>query len=653
MPNKNMKKAPAGIPQGLATRANIAVNPVTFREDDDSVEFTLATEEPARVWDWQRFEAVTEVIQAAGVNLPKNKQIPLINSHDRSNIDNILGSVRDIRVEGDSVIGRLYFSKDETAQRALNKIREGHLDSGSVGYEQAESVWVPEGESTVINSKTYAGPMLITKSWNLKEFSLVAIGADPNAKAREEIIETVSISREAVEQIDKESETMEKITNPVEQPQTVDVEAIKREALQAEQTRAAKITELCTRHGCPEMAADFIRTSATIESVQDKILDAIAARTVSLSTARPADISIGKEASEKFRDAATDAIIMRSGLRVAAPADGAQQMRGMALVDVARAALESKGISTRFMGKQEIIERALSTSDFPNILANVANKSTMIGYGTGRATWRMWAKAGMLPDFKASKRVRLSDAPEMTENRAGEEIEQGIISDVGEELTLKTYARKLVITRQALINDDAGLFNRVFAAFGNRAANQIEAAAYAVLTGNPTMSDTGTLFNTTAVTTAGGHANQASSGAVVSSTTVGAAVVAMGKQAGENGSPLSLIGKYIVGGFENKVQAELLCGSTTDSTLTGNANYNPFVGYVPVISGHISTKKWFLICDPNEIDTVEVAFLDGKETPTLYAVENQGDILGRTFVGYIDYVAKALEWRGMYYNPGQ
>ena len=648
MPNKNMKKAPAGIPQGLATRANIAVNPVTYREDDDSVEFTLATEEPARVWDWQRFETVTEVILAAGVNLPKNKQIPLINSHDRSNIDNILGSVRDIRVEGESVIGRLYFSKDETAQRALNKIREGHLDSGSVGYEQAESVWVPEGESTVINSKTYAGPMLITKSWNLKEFSLVAIGADPNAKAREEIIESVSISREAVEQIDKESETMEKNTNPVEQPQTVDIEAIKREALQIEQTRAAKITELCTRHGCPEMAADFIRTSASIESVQDKILDAIAARTVSLSTAK---VEIGKEASEKMREAATDGILMRSGMKVKNAAAGAEQMRGMGFADIARTCLEEKDISTRLMGKQEILTRAMSASDFPNILANVANKAVMMGYQMGQNTWRAWAKSGMLPDFKASKRVRLSDAPEMVLNRAGEEVRHGVVSDVGEEMTLKTYARKLIITREALINDDAGLFNRVFSMFGQRAANDIEAAVYAVLTGNPTMSDGGTLFNTTAVTTTGGHANQASSGAVVSSTTVAAAMIAMGKQVGEKGSALSLMGKYIIGGFENKVQTDLLVNSTTDTTLTGNANYNPFRNFVGITTGHITTKKWFLVSDM--LDTVEVAFLDGKETPTLYAVENDGDILGRSFVGYIDYVAKALEWRSMYCNPGQ
>jgi hypothetical protein len=648
MPNKNMRKAPAGLPQGIVARASIGITPKSYNETDDSVEFVLATEEPARVWDWERFDVVNEVIVASGVNLPKNKQIPLLNSHDRSSIDNILGSVRDIRTEGDKVTGRLYFSKDEAAQRALNKIREGHLDSGSVGYEQSQSVWVPAGESSVVNGRSYTGPVLVTKAWNLKEFSLVAIGADPNAKAREEVPETVLTSREAVEQIDKEIVTMENLNKPVEQPQTVDVEAIKREALQAEQLRAAKITELCAKHGCADMAAEFIRSAANVESVQEKILDAIASRTVALSTAK---VEVGKEAGEKLREAATDGILMRSGMKVKNAAAGAEQMRGMGFADIARTCLEEKGISTRLMGKQEILTRAMSTSDFPNILANVANKAVMMGYQMGQNTWRAWAKSGMLPDFKASKRVRLSDAPEMVLNRAGEEVQHGIISDVGEEMTLKTYARKLIITREALINDDAGLFNRVFSMFGQRAANDIEAAVYAVLTGNPTMSDGGTLFNTTAVTTAGGHANQASSGAVVSATTVAAALVAMGKQVGEQGSALSLMGKYIIGGFENKVQTDLLVNSTTDTTATGNADFNPFRNFIGITTGHISTKKWFLVSDM--LDSVEVAFLDGKETPTLYQVENNSDILGRTFVGYIDYVAKALEWRSMFYNAGQ
>ncbi|HPT48296.1 MAG TPA: hypothetical protein PLM07_20630 [Candidatus Rifleibacterium sp.] len=653
MPNKNIKKAPAGVPHGMVTRANLLAKPNTYREADNSVEFILATEEPARVWDWERFDVIREVIAADGVIVPKNGQIPLVDSHDRSTIDNILGSVREIRREGAEVIGRLYFANTDAAKRAAEMIREGHLDSGSVGYEQNETQWINDGESVVYNGRSFSGPMLLTRKWSPKEFSLVAIGADPNAKARakaESVAEQIegNTSREAVEQIDKEIVTMENLNKPVEQPQTVDVEAIKREALQAEQLRAAKIAELCDKRGCADMAAEFIRSAANVESVQEKILDTIASRTVALSTAK---VEVGKEAGEKLREAATDGILMRSGMRVKNAAAGAEQMRGMGFADIARTCLEEKGISTRLMGKQEILTRAMSTSDFPNILANVANKAVMMGYQMGQNTWRAWAKPGMLPDFKASKRVRLSDAPEMVLNRAGEEVQHGIISDVGEEMTLKTYARKLIITREALINDDAGLFNRVFSMFGQRAANDIEAAVYAVLTGNPTMSDSGTLFNTTAVTTAGGHANQASSGAVVSSTTVAAALVAMGKQVGEQGSALSLMGKYIIGGFENKVQTDLLVNSTTDTTANGNADFNPFRNFIGITTGHISTKKWFLVSDM--LDSVEVAFLDGKETPTLYAVENSGDILGRTFVGYIDYVAKALEWRSMFYNPGQ
>ena len=659
MPNKNPKKAPAGVPQGMVTRANIAVKPNSYREADNSVEFILATEEPALVWDWERWQVVREVIVAGGVIIPKNKQIPLVDSHDRSTIENILGSVREIRHEGSEVIGRLFFSSSENAQKALAMVKEGHLDSGSVGYEQVESSWIPEGENLAHNGREYAGPMLLTKQWALKEFSLVAIGADPNAKAREAAetpkVEQVTTSREAVSEISKEKTEMKNNENKtVEQPQIVDVEAIKRAALVAEQTRSAKITELCARHGCPELAADFIRSNASIESVQDKILDALASRTTPLSTAKAPEIEIGKEDSEKFREAAVDGIILRSGMRLEKPAEGAQKFRTLSLIEVARAACEHKGISTHFMGKLEILERALSTSDFPNILANVANKSVAIGYAAARQTWRLWAKAGSLPDFKASKRVRLSDMPEMTENLPGEEIDQAVISDNGEEVTLKTYARRLVITRQALINDDTGLFNSIFRMFGNRAGNQIEAAAYAVLTGNPTMSDTGKLFNTTAVTTAGGHANQASSGALVSSTTVNAGMIAMGAQVGEKGTVLSLQPRFIVGGFNNKMPSEILTNSTQQTDATYNVDFNPFKGQlVSITSGHITTKKWFLIADPSEIDTVEVAFLDGRDTPTLYQVDNQGDILGRAFVGYIDYAAKALEWRGMYYNPGQ
>ena len=630
-------------PKNFVTRAQILYTPQSFREADDSVEFTLSTERPALIFDLTRWCLVNEIIMSDGVIIPDNKQIPLIDSHDRGTVKNILGSVRDFKIGDGKVIGRLYFSKSKDAQEALLKIREGHLDSGSVGYRQEETVYIPEGESFVKNGKEYNGELYLTTKWALQEFSLVAIGADSGAKARNENVQvSESAARDAAEKITEEKSMPTEINERAEG--TVTTENPAKDGIKEVTIRSAKISELCTKHGCADKAAEFIRTGASVEQVQDAILDAIQARTVPLSTA--SRVEVGTEDIEKKRAAAVDGILIRSGIKLANPAPGAKDYSTLSFENIARNCLRASNIDTSYMGREEIMKRALSTSDFPNILANVANKSVMQGYQAGQQTYRIWAKTGMLPDFKTASRVALGDAPEMLLNESGEEVQQGVIGDRGESITLKTYARKLVITRQALINDDAGLFNRMFFAFGQRAANQIEAAAYGVLIDNEKLADGVDLFHSK-------HGNlEASLKGIVDSSKLSVAMAAIGNQKSDGGMALSLMGRYILGGFENLVAASILCNSTTDAAASSNADFNPYrnMGLVPVISGHISGKKWFLVAD--NIDTVEVAFLNGKDTPTIEAIDNDGSILGRTYLAYIDYAAKALDYRGMFYNPG-
>lgn len=629
--------------KNFVTRAQILYTPQSFREADDSVEFTLSTEQPALIFDYARFELVNEIIVSDGVILPDNKQIPLIDSHDRGTVKNILGSVRDFKVENNKVVGRLYFSKSKDAQDALLKVREGHLDSGSVGYRQEETVYIPEGESFVKNGKEYNGELYLTTKWALQEFSLVAIGADSGAKARNgSVCVSEMAAREAAEKITEEKPMPAEIKERAEGTVTTENQA--KDGIKEVTIRSARISELCAKHGCADKAAEFIRSGASVEQVQDAILDTIQARTVPLSTA--VHIDVGPEDIEKKRAAAVDGILIRSGIKLANPAPGAKDYSTLSFENIARNCLRASNVDTSYMGHEEIMKRALSTSDFPNILANVANKSVMQGYQAGQQTYRIWAKTGMLPDFKTASRVALGDAPEMLLNESGEEVQQGVIGDRGESITLKTYARKLVITRQALINDDAGLFNRMFFAFGQRAANQIEAAAYGVLIDNEALADGVNLFHTN-------HDNlEGTSKGIVDSTKLSIAMAAIGNQKSDGGMALSLMGRYILGGFENLVAASILCNSTTDATASSNADFNPYrnMGLVPVISGHIPGKKWFLVAD--NIDTVEVAFLNGKDTPTIEAIDNDGSVLGRTYLAYIDYAAKALDYRGMFCNPG-
>lgn len=630
--------------KNFVTRAQILYTPQSFREADDSVEFTLSTEQPALIFDFARWCLVNEIIMSDGVIIPDNKQIPLIDSHDRGTVKNILGSVRDFKIGDGKVVGRLYFSKSKDAQDALLKVREGHLDSGSVGYRQEETVYIPEGESFVKNGKEYKGELYLTTKWALQEFSLVAIGADPGAKARNENVQvSESAARDAAEKITEEKSMP---TNDIKERAegTVTTENQAKDGIKEVTIRSAKISELCAKHGCADKAAEFIRSGASVEQVQDAILDTIQARTVPLSTA--SRIEVGTEDVEKKRAAAVDGIILRSGIKLSKSADGAKDYSTLSFENIARNCLRASNVDTSYLGREEIIKRALSTSDFPNILANVASKSVIKGYEAGQQTYRIWAKTGMLPDFKTASRVALGDAPEMLLNESGEEVQQGVIGDRGESITLKTYARKLVITRKALINDDAGLFNRIFFAFGQRAANQIEAAAYGVLIDNEALADGTALFHSD-------HDNlEGTSKGIVDSSKLSVAMAAIGNQKSDGGMALSLMGRYILGGFENLVAASILCNSTTDASASSNADFNPYknMGLVPVISGHIPGKKWFLVAD--NIDTVEVAFLNGKDTPTIEAIDNDGSVLGRTYLAYIDYAAKALDYRGMFCNPG-
>ena len=100
-----------------------------IREDIDrenrSLPLILATEAPIQAYDISRMEVVDEVLRMDGMELPK--QIPLVDSHERGSVVNVLGSIRDLRVEDGKLIGRAYFASDETSRNTFEKYADGHL----------------------------------------------------------------------------------------------------------------------------------------------------------------------------------------------------------------------------------------------------------------------------------------------------------------------------------------------------------------------------------------------------------------------------------------------------------------------------------------------------------------------------------------------
>lgn len=169
----------------LMTRT-LTLRAETANDDERSVEAILSTDQPIAVMDWRRYEVIDEILRADGCEF--GVKVPMLEAHMRFDLDSVLGSVRNIRIEGNKVVGRLYFQKDdERSERAWKKVRDGHVTDVSVGYRGVDSVDIPPNTTATVDGRKYtsgARTLRVTKKWKLREASLVPIGADDAAKIR-------------------------------------------------------------------------------------------------------------------------------------------------------------------------------------------------------------------------------------------------------------------------------------------------------------------------------------------------------------------------------------------------------------------------------------------------------------------------------------
>lgn len=171
------------VVRGLSVRAE------TLDTEGRSVEAVLSTAGRVQVFDYQNFRMIEEVLVPDGAEFPE--QVVFLESHARWSLDFVLGSIRNIRVEGGKLVGRLFFaSGDERVDRAWNLVRQGHVRDVSIGYKALDFVDIGPGQTQVVDGKRYTAgqmPLRITRRYAVREGSLVPIGADEAAKIRSEL----------------------------------------------------------------------------------------------------------------------------------------------------------------------------------------------------------------------------------------------------------------------------------------------------------------------------------------------------------------------------------------------------------------------------------------------------------------------------------
>lgn len=651
-----------------------------------------------RRFDWYRERFYQEVLEVSpkAVRLDRLKRgISLLDTHNSWRLASVLGICEFPEIREGEATCEVKFSRRPEVAGVVQDVADGVIRHVSVGYvrhrvlmeppakeggdwiyrvtewEPHENSLVPipaDMDAQVVRSGGPQRPEGAPDDAQLRTFSCEFVEIQPTAgpaaastETRKEPPMPGDLNPQGGAQSTADDQAARTAAAP-QQPAAPSADA----AVAAERQRAATITELCQRNGTPDKAAKFIADNTSVEAVRAAILeerfqkDQVAGGSTRNATSHVQTVS---DELEVRRAGLQEALMHRVDPKAKLTENG-QQYRGMSLLEMGRDYLEFRGVNTRGLSRMQLATQIMqyragmhTTSDFAALLENVASKRLRQGYDENMGSYSRWARrAPNAPDFKSMSVVQLSAAPDLLQTNEHGEFKYGAMSDGKETYSMLTYGRIVSLSRQAMVNDDLRGFDRLVGGFG-ASANRLEnRTVYAILTANAALADTGALFNNTAVTTAGGHANLGTAGAI-SLTTLSAGRTAMRLQKGLQSEELNLYPSFlIVPAALEQIAYQYTSANYVPATQSavsefragGRTALEPIVE--PILDA-ASATAWYLAANSSQVDTVEYCFLDGAEGPVIES-EAGFDVDGMSWKCRLDFAAKAIDFRGLFKNAG-
>lgn len=528
-------------------------------------------------------------------------------------VRDVLGSVRSAAVDGKRGTALIQFSARPEVEPVWQDVLAGILRHVSVVYSVED--WAETTEN--------GARVLTAVRWTPHEISLVPTPADPGAHIRMETEMTDTTTREAAD------------TAPTTET---------RAEANAEIRSIARIAEL---------------DQSWIDSQIDGGADPDTAR-------RAAFEALAKRSSPAIR---TEQVRVEMGESQDDPALRARQM-GEALyarinprhelseparryayanpVDMAKELLTLRGESTMALSPASLVTRALhTTTDFPIILGDTVGRVLRDAYQAAPSGIRRLGRQTTARDFRAVNKIMLGEAPLLEKLNEHGEIKAGTMAEAREAYKVETWARKIGITRQVLVNDDLGAFADLARRMGQAAAEteaRILVTRLEAGSGNgPTMSDGETLLHAD-------HGNKAGTGASISDATLSAARLALRTQKGIEDRTIRVTPRNLLVPPALETTAEKWLASIAPATA---ADVNPFSGSLSlVVEPRLSNAtRWYVTADPGEIDGLEFAYLSGAEGPQVES-RSGWDVDGVEIRVILDFGAGFIDHRGWFMNAG-
>lgn len=293
----------------------------------------------------------------------------------------------------------------------------------------------------------------------------------------------------------------------------------------------------------------------------------------------------------------------------------------------------------------------VSTYNLPTVFNNVANKFLRAGFEGVDQTWREIAATRSVTDFKQITTASLTGGMIYKQLPPGGEIEHGSAGETTYTNQVNTQALMFGIDRRDLINDDLGALTGVSRRLGRGGALRLNEMFWTEFL------DNASFFSS-------GNNNVITGGTSVLSGATGLEALRLADaefadQTDPDGLPIAIRPKILLVPSGLRISALTLMNSTQlTGTTTANAlqpTTNVFAGAYRVvdtpylsntsISGS-STTAWYLLADPMDMPVIEVAFLNGVQTPTIETTDADFNTLGIALRGYFDPGVAKQEYRG-------
>lgn len=446
---------------------------------------------------------------------------------------------------------------------------------------------------------------------------------------------------------------------PVPAGQQLQIPAVpdagQRDAAMAERNRITGIMALCRNFDTDP--SEHIRNGNTLEQVRAAILDGLRA------AGAPVNVQVTRDEEDTFRHRASDALLMRAGLPVESPAEGAGELRTLSLRDLGIECLSRDGQDIQSLLRMhpdemysELCRQFYNpAAAFPAILDNTIRKSIVQLYNEVPTTFQEWTTKGSVKDFK------ITPDHEYLIGGMGDFLlvpENGELKPMKPETRLlpnfkiDTYGRSFSMTRQAFINDDIGFLTEIPGLYAASAKKTIDKAVYSLLYKNSKIFDGLNLFDTK-------HNNIMEKGSKPSQASIQAMVLQMQQQKDPFGEAIYITPQNIIVpvGYEFDLAVIFHSAQVTGSS---DNDINPLYNYplktiqTPVLNALAGDKAvpWFMTANPSSARGIQVNYLNGQETPTVRRMESPG-VLGFQWDIYLDWGITARDFRGIIKNPGE